>query len=69
MAYKVIILYRLYMPSYFLGTFTEYPFLSFKNSETPSFVKSTKESLYLFLYFTGNLIYALLMPSSFKFCI
>ena len=28
MAYKVIILYQLYMPSYFLGTFTEYPFLS-----------------------------------------
>ena len=27
MAYKVIILYRLYMPSYFLGTFTEYPSL------------------------------------------
>ena len=25
MSYKVIILYRLYMPSYFLGTFTEYP--------------------------------------------
>ena len=23
MAYKVIILYRIYMPSYFLGTFTE----------------------------------------------
>ena len=31
MAYKVIILYRLYMPSYFLGTFTEYP--SIKNSQ------------------------------------
>ena len=35
MAYKVIILYRLYMPSYVLGTFTEYPYkakypLSFK---------------------------------------
>ena len=29
MAYKVIILYRLYMPSYFLGTFTEYPFFIF----------------------------------------
>ena len=29
MAYKVIILYQLYMPSYFLGTFTEYPFLIF----------------------------------------
>ncbi len=28
MAYKVIILYQLYMPSYFLGTFTEYPFLN-----------------------------------------
>ena len=26
MAYKVIILYRLYMPSYLLGTFTEYPY-------------------------------------------
>ena len=28
MAYKVIILYQLYMPSYFLGTFTEYPRLN-----------------------------------------
>ena len=28
MAYKVIILYQLYMPSYFLGTFTEYPCLN-----------------------------------------
>ena len=27
MAYKVIIIYRLYMPSYFLGTFTEYPYI------------------------------------------
>ncbi len=31
MAYKVIILYQLYMPSYFLGTFTEYPFLFPRN--------------------------------------
>ena len=30
MAYKVIILYRLYMPSYVLGTFTEYPFIKNK---------------------------------------
>ena len=30
MAYKVIILYRLYMPSYVLGTFTEYPYNIFK---------------------------------------
>ena len=31
MAYKVIILYQLYMPSYFLGTFTEYPSKNFLN--------------------------------------
>ena len=30
MAYKVIILYQLYMPSYFLGTFTEYPYIKQK---------------------------------------
>ena len=36
MAYKVIILYRLYMPSYFLGTFTEYPlFISVKSIILP----------------------------------
>ncbi len=28
MAHKVIILYRLYMPYYFLGTFTEYPYIN-----------------------------------------
>ena len=32
MAYKVIILYRLYMPSYFLGTFTEYPYIMLMES-------------------------------------
>ena len=35
MAYKVIILYQLYMPSYFLGTFTEYPFIQTFN---PTFI-------------------------------
>ena len=30
MAYKVIILYQLYMPSYFLGTFTEYPYVKLR---------------------------------------
>ena len=34
MAYKVIILYQLYMPSYFLGTFTEYPYLFFMDSKS-----------------------------------
>ena len=33
MAYKVIILYQLYMPSYFLGTFTEYPYLMSQKNE------------------------------------
>ena len=35
MAYKVIILYRLYMPSYFLGTFTEYPIDKNKKTDAP----------------------------------
>ena len=35
MAYKVIILYQLYMPSYFLGTFTEYPYLDNSDKEIP----------------------------------
>ena len=37
MAYKVIILYQLYMPSYFLGTFTEYPEKSHRNLSFDSF--------------------------------
>ena len=40
MAYKVIILYQLYMPSYFLGTFTEYPVV---HKESPyNFVSLSK---------------------------
>ena len=34
MAYKVIILYQLYMPSYFLGTFTEYPYFKAEQTAT-----------------------------------
>ena len=40
MAYKVIILYRLYMPSYFLGTFTEYPFLYETSHSESDFYKN-----------------------------
>ena len=29
MAYEVVMSYHLHMPSYFLGTFTEYPYLFF----------------------------------------
>ena len=34
MAYEVVMSYHLHMPSYFLGTFTEYPFdnLNYKTS-------------------------------------
>ncbi len=37
MAYKVIILYQLYMPSYFLGTFTEYPYFFIRNHRAINF--------------------------------
>ena len=39
MAYKVIILYQLYMPSYFLGTFTEYPYLGTDYAENTDFTE------------------------------
>ena len=42
MAYKVIILYRLYMPSYFLGTFTEYPHNSQKQLNTKQVLNQTE---------------------------
>ena len=29
MAYEVVMSYHLHMPSYFLGTFTEYPYFIF----------------------------------------
>ena len=41
MAYKVIILYQLYMPSYFLGTFTEYPLLATSWTEKGKWILSS----------------------------
>ena len=29
MAYEVVMSYHLHMPSYFLGTFTEYPYVTY----------------------------------------
>ena len=49
MAYKVIILYQLYMPSYFLGTFTEYP----KILHQPSSDKSIRTIIFS-QYFLGS---------------
>ena len=34
MAYEVVMPYHLHMPSYFLGTFTEYPFLGYTKKNT-----------------------------------
>ena len=50
MAYKVIILYQLYMPSYFLGTFTEYPYYIFV---IPLFCVRPCQSEYLFCGMVG----------------
>ena len=43
MAYKVIILYRLYMPPYFLGTFTEYPDLRMVQQRSTRMAKLYQE--------------------------
>jgi len=53
MAYKVIILYRLYMPSYFLGTFTEYPVIvrkKVKNNLVIFFIGKSEQAFYTCKY-------------------
>ena len=37
MAYEVVMSYHLHMPSYFLGTFTEYPYCRYKNKRTEKY--------------------------------
>ena len=37
MAYEVVMSYHLHMPSYFLGTFTEYPYDNFSGTEYTNF--------------------------------
>ena len=54
MAYKVIILYRLYMPSYFLGTFTEYPCLNFAYIRVESFFGDVPLLKDFLRYFSDN---------------
>ena len=57
MAYKVIILYRLYMPSYVLGTFTEYPLLSFLFTikQHPNIMQYHDIQLFMLSYIRGFL--------------
>ena len=45
MAHKVIILYRLYMPYYFLGTFTEYPYENASVEYSGTAIKALVEEL------------------------
>ena len=49
MAHKVIILYRLYMPYYFLGTFTEYPYFSTDSSFLGVFLRINRHIQALFI--------------------
>ena len=58
MAYKVIILYRLYMPSYFLGTFTEYPYIKItkvRKAFFPEIVLLMTGLMFVFLVFKNRL--------------
>ena len=54
MAYKVIILYQLYMPSYFLGTFTEYPYTKKIPGSTRSTGKDSCRSCPVFYLLAGT---------------
>lgn len=49
MAYKVIILYQLYMPSYFLGTFTEYPYIGTGTVYSTAFTTGDRTDLVFFI--------------------
>ena len=44
MAYEVVMSYHLHMPSYFLGTFTEYPYLEEKNEVPKEYAGMKVES-------------------------
>ncbi len=45
MAYEVVMSYHLHMPSYFLGTFTEYPFLFPKTTFKEYHAKNTPKAI------------------------
>ena len=49
MAYEVVMSYHLHMPSYFLGTFTEYPFL--RGSDSPLPIKKDLQKKFLQVFF------------------
>lgn len=54
MAYEVIMPYHLHMPLYFVGTFTEYPY-----------VISRRSHLYLILYFILHILFKILSITQF----
>ena len=58
MAYEMVMPYHLHMPSYFLETFTEYPFTN--NSIRFLWISSehyylNKKKIYLYLFKTDNI--------------
>ena len=53
MTYEVVMPYHLHMPSYFLGTFTEYPYAS------PIKNKTTSLSFALFVLLVHNFLLSL----------
>ncbi len=46
MAYEVVMSYHLHMPSYFLGTFTEYPYRIFVECYLPPQVRAVNHGRY-----------------------
>ena len=53
MAYEVIILGHLHMPLYFLGTFTEYPYL---HKHKIKHDKTTKQTSRFYLYDSDTIV-------------
>ena len=49
MAYEVVMSYHLHMPSYFLGTFTEYPYIVLSYKTQQSIYSLMKDALLRFM--------------------
>ena len=55
MAYEVVMPYHLHMPSYFLGTFTEYPSLVLMSENAVIFMSYPVNQLFIFFLYCSNL--------------
>ena len=50
MAYEVLMPYHLHMPSYFLGTFTEYPFQGYLHFADTPYTNRQSSVIFLSIY-------------------